>query len=141
MGDDAWRPLRPRRLAICARPGGPAWRQNGTLNPKAKSDDALRAVEILGRIDRRRAFANFKVKLRRRDVAGLAGMRNHVATFDVVAALNQDIAGMRVSGDETVGVAHQHEIAVALEFVAGIGDDAVFGGLDRRAFGNREIDP
>ena len=48
--------------------------------------------------------------------------------------------GMRIGGDVAVGMAHQHEIAVALELVAGIGDDAVLGRLDRRAFRHGEID-
>ena len=47
---------------------------------------------------------------------------------------------MRIGGDETVAVAHQHQIAVALELVAGISDDTVFRGLDRRAFGHGEVD-
>ena len=47
---------------------------------------------------------------------------------------------MSVSRHEAVRVTDQHEIAVAFEFVAGIGDDAVVGGLDRRAFRHRQID-
>ncbi len=47
---------------------------------------------------------------------------------------------MRISRDEAVGVAHQHQIAVALKLVAGIGDNAILGRLDRRAFRHREID-
>ena len=47
---------------------------------------------------------------------------------------------MRVGGNETVAVAHQNQVAVALEFVAGISDDAVFSRLDQRAFGHGEID-
>ena len=47
---------------------------------------------------------------------------------------------MRIGGDEAVAVAHQHQVAVALELVARIGDDAVLGRLDRRAFGHREVD-
>ena len=47
---------------------------------------------------------------------------------------------MRVGGDEAVRVAHQHEVAVALELVARVGDDAVLGRLDRRAFRHRDVD-
>ena len=39
-----------------------------------------------------------------------------------------------------VGVAHQHQIAVTLQLVAGVGDDAVLGGLHRRALRHRDID-
>ena len=63
-----------------------------------------------------------------------------LAALDAVAALHHQLAGVRIGGDEAVGVAHQHEVAVALELVAGIGDDAVLGRLDRRAFRHREID-
>ena len=98
------------------------------------------AAEILRRIDRRRALADLEVQLRRVDVAGLAGLGDHLAALDGVAALDHQLAGMGIGGDEAVGVADQHQIAVALELVAGIGDDAVLGGLDRRAFRHREID-
>ena len=47
---------------------------------------------------------------------------------------------MRVGSDETVGVADQNKIAVALELAAGIGDHAVLRCFDRRAFRHREID-
>ena len=69
------------------------------------------------------------MQLRRGDVAGLTGMRNHLAAFHGLAALDQNVAGMRVGGDKTVGVANQDQIAIALELTAGIGNDAVFGGL------------
>src|SRR5580704_15031183 len=85
---------------------------------------ALRPVQILRRIDRRRAFADFEVKLRRSHISGLTGMRDHLAAFHRFAALDQDVAGVGVGGDEAVTVTHQHQIAVALELVAGIGDDA-----------------
>src|ERR1700694_4656524 len=67
-------------------------------------------------------------------------MRDHLAAFHRLAALDQDIAGMGVGGDEAVGGAHQHQVAVALELAAGIGDDAVFGRFDRRALGHRQVD-
>ena len=106
----------------------------------AQSTFASRPVEILRGIDRRRALANLEVQLRRGHVAGLAGFGDHLAALDAVAALDHDFAGVGIGGDEAVAVAHQHQIAVALELVAGIGDDAVFRRLDRRALGHREID-
>jgi hypothetical protein len=36
---------------------------------------------------------------------------------------------MGICGDVTVGVPNQNQIAVTLQLVAGIGDDAVFGGF------------
>ena len=38
------------------------------------------------------------------------------------------------------GVPDQHQVAVGLELIAGVGDDAVLGGLDRRAFRHRDVD-
>src|SRR5262249_27731255 len=43
-------------------------------------------------------------------------------------------------GDKAVAVANQDEVAIALELVARIGDDAVVRGFDRRPLGYREID-
>ena len=80
------------------------------------------------------------MKLRRVDVAGLAGARDHLTAFDLVAALDQELLGMGVSGDVAVGMAHQNQIAVALELAAGIGHDAVFGGFDRRVLRHGDID-
>ena len=91
--------------------------------------------------DRRgRALADLEMQLRRSHVAGLAGLRNRLAALHRVAALHHQFAGMRIGGDITVRVAHQHKIAVALQLVAGIGNDAVVGRLDRRAFRHGEID-
>ena len=42
--------------------------------------------------------------------------------------------------DEAVGVTHQHEIAVAFQLVARIGDDAVIGGAHLGAFRQGEVD-
>jgi len=49
----------------------------------------LGAVQEARRVERRRALANFKVKLRRIDVTGLAGARDHLSAFDLVTALDQ----------------------------------------------------
>src|SRR5271169_2025363 len=80
------------------------------------------------------------MQLRRGHIAGLAGFGDHLATLYRVAALDGDFAGVGVGSDEAVAVAHEDEIAVALQFVAGIRDHAVFRGLDRGAFGHGEID-
>ncbi len=67
-------------------------------------------------------------------------LRDHLPALDLIAALDHQFLGVRVGGDVAVGMAHQHQIAVALELVAGIGDDAVLGGLHRRALGHGEVD-
>jgi len=51
-----------------------------------------------------------------------------------------DIQLLDDSTDETVAVAHQDEVAVALELVAGVGDDAVLGGLHRGPLRDRDVD-
>jgi hypothetical protein len=47
---------------------------------------------------------------------------------------------MRIGGHISIRVTDQNEITVALELVAGVGNDAVIGRLDGRPFGNGEID-
>ena len=54
--------------------------------------------------------------------------------------MHEQLAGIGIGRHIAVGVTHQHQIAVTLELVAGIGDDAIVGGLDRRAFRHRQID-
>src|SRR5205085_9126051 len=79
------------------------------------------------------------MQLRRVDVAGLARARDDLAAFDLVAALDQELLGMGVSGDVAVGMAHENEVAVPFEFAAGIGHDPVFGGFHRRVLRHREL--
>src|ERR1700758_2211285 len=139
MGDDARRALRPRGVAIRSGFGRTPGRadvrgwmtelrsqmQSVVSDIRHPSCD-LRPTQILRRVDRGRALADFEMQLRRGDVAGLTGMRNHLAAFHGLAALDQNVAGMRVGGDETIGVANQDQIAIALELAPGISYDAVF---------------
>ena len=80
------------------------------------------------------------MQLRRGDTAGLAGLGDHLAAFDDVPLLDQHFARVSVSGDKSVAVAHQHQIAIALQLVAGIRDNAIFGRLDRCTLRHGEID-
>ena len=64
-------------------------------------------------------------------------MPDHLAAFHRLAALDQNIAGVSVGGDEAVRMAHQNQIAITLQLAAGIGHDAVFRGLDRSTFRHR----
>src|ERR1700733_11681824 len=100
----------------------------------------LRPVEELQRVDRRRAFADLEVQLRRSDLARLAGLGNDLAALDGVATLHQQFTRMGIGGDVTVGVPNQNQVAVALELIARIGNDAILGSLHRRAFGHRQVD-
>src|SRR6266508_6133571 len=126
MGDDAWRALRPRRLAVCAGSRGTA---RDPDDAKYRAEDAKKRAElalppsVVGRllwasapsekrrrIDRRRALANFKVQLRRRDVSGLPRARDDLTALDLIIALDQELAGMGVGGDIAVGMPHQHQV-------------------------------
>src|SRR5947209_8544313 len=80
------------------------------------------------------------MQLRGGNVAGLAGLRDHLAAMHRIAALDVKLAIVGVGRHVTIGVADQHEIAIALQRAAGIGDLAVLGGAHRGAFGQRDID-
>src|ERR1700730_9741397 len=108
--------------------------------PYERLEHRLRAVEELGRIDWRRSLADLKVELGSIHVDRLTRVRDDLPTFDLVAALDQKLLGVSVSGDVTVRMPHQDEIAVALELVAGIRHRAVLGRLDRRVLRHRDID-
>src|SRR4026209_955231 len=125
------------RLALRSR--GVAIRAGSRRAPRRRAEK-LGAAEELRRIDRGRSFPDLEVQLRRRHVAGLSGMRNHLPPPDCVAALDEQLARMRVGGHISVRVTDQNEITVALELVAGVSNDAVIGRLDGRPFGNGEID-
>src|SRR5262249_1153354 len=108
----------------------------------ARGQDLGRAalVEERHRVDRRRALADLEVQLRRGDIAGLPRLRDHLTALDRLVALPQNFAPVRVGGHLAVRVTDQHEIAVGLELVAGIGHPAVLSRLDRRALRHRDVD-
>src|SRR5215208_959132 len=99
----------------------------------------LAAAEHRHRIHRRRAFADLEMELRRVDIAGLAGLGDHLAPLDRIAPLDHQLLGMSVGGDVAIRMPDQHEIAIALQLAAGIGNDAVLGGFHRRSFRDCEI--
>src|ERR1700754_3569821 len=114
-----------------------------SMGPRLRGDDAARAsrpVEELQRVDRRRALADLEVQLRRADLAGLARLGNDLAALDGFAALHHEFTRMGIGGDVAVGVPDQDQIAVALELISRIGNDAVFGSLHGRALGHRDVD-
>src|SRR5690606_21010660 len=114
------------------RAGGPDWRSGG---PHA----FLVLFQVARRIDRRRILADLEVQLRRVGLAAHAGDRDLLPALDLFAALDLERAGVAVDRDQPVLVAHQHGVAEFLEPIAGIDDDAVLGGLDRRAFRHRDV--
>src|SRR5208283_1150686 len=95
----------------------------GPRDPAGPSE----AGEIIGRVDRGRSLAQLEVELGRVDVAGVAGLGDHLAALDGVAALDVEFAVVGVGADEAVRMLDQHQIAVALEPVAGIDDHPALG--------------
>ena len=147
MGDDARLALRPRGVAIRAGSRRTARRRAKIRNGERQQPCRYRlaglsgAAEELGWIDRGRAFADLEMQLRRRHVAGLSGVRNHLSALDCVAALDEQLARMCIGRHISIRVTDQNKIAVALELVAGISDDAVIGRLDRCPFGTARLMP
>src|SRR4029079_6899048 len=97
MVDDA-------RLALRAR--GVAIRAGSRRTPRRRAEK-LGAAEELRRIDRGRPFPDLEVQLRRRHVAGLTRMRNHLPPPDCIAALDEQLARMRIGGHISIRVTDQ----------------------------------
>src|SRR5882724_5056483 len=124
--DGLWVAAASAYTAVIARGGGRSSLDSGVNGDSWRCGLTVTALgEERRRIDRRRALADLEMHLRRRDAAGLAGLGDDLAALHGVVALDHDLAGMRVGGDIAVGVPDQHQVAVGLELVAGIGDDAV----------------
>src|SRR5262249_33006500 len=139
-GRVAWQYVQDLAGRLGGKLGDKGRKTENRWNGRCFADRVSGAVQEPRGVERRGSLADLEMKLRRVDVAGLAGARDHLTAFDLVAALDQELLGMGISGDVAVGVAHQNQIAVALELVAGIGHDAVFGGFDRRILRHRDID-
>ena len=81
------------------------------------------------------------MNVRRGGVAGLSRERDHLAAPDPLAFADEERAIVRVHRRERARVFEDHQVAVAAQPMARVGDHAVAGGVHRRAFGDREIDP
>src|SRR6202044_251898 len=91
----------PRGMKVArGSPRRSSFARQGPGSHPARSE----AGEIVGGIDRGRSLAQFEVELRRVDVAGVAGLGDHLAALDLLAALDVELAVVAVSGDEAVGV-------------------------------------
>ena len=95
---------------------------------------------ILGRVDRARALAQLEMELRLIDLTGATGLGDDLTAADLIAALDQDLVIVGVGRHPIVRMPDQHEIAVAFQLVAGIGDDAVLRRLHRGAERNGDVD-
>ena len=102
--------------------------------PKGQTD------QIFFRIDRAVAAAQFKMQLRPAHIAGPAHPGNNLATPHDVTTLHKDDRAVRIGRHPAAGMLDQNQIAKALQLIAGIGDNAVFGGPDRGTFPRRDID-
>ena len=101
---------------------------------------SLESGEIARRVDRRRSFAQFEVKLRRIDVAGVAGLGDHLPALDLFAPLHVEFAIVAVSRDEAVRMLDEDEVAVSFKSVARVDDGAALGRPNRRAGRDRDVD-
>src|SRR6478672_6623732 len=125
MVDDARLALGPRGLAVCTGPRRTAWCRAEVLTPTAHSrvsgnpeqkycagspltrerTATLGAAEVLGWIDRSRAFSNLEMQLRRRHIAGLSCVGNYLPALDRVPALDHQLARVRIGGHVTIRMA------------------------------------
>src|SRR5690606_27495690 len=97
--------------------------------------------QVARRIDRGRALADLEMELRLIDAAGLPHGPDNLTRLDRLILGHVDLPEMGIGGDEVVGVPNQHEIAVAAQLVAGIGDGAARCRPDRRAARGGDVDP
>src|SRR5579883_3162613 len=105
----------------------------GLSRPRLMRRRGRHRHQIFPRINRFLAAAQFEMKLRLADISGRPDPGDHLAAGDLLPGFDQDHVAMGIGGDETVGMLDQDQIAVAAHLVAGIGDNAAVGGLDRRA--------
>src|SRR5262245_49384022 len=99
MVDNARIAIGSRGLAIRAGSRRTSWRGSEDLTFSRcfrTRESSLRAAEILSRIDRCRSFSDLEVQLRRRHIACLARVRNHLPTLDGIASLDHDFARVSV---------------------------------------------
>src|SRR5438067_1304105 len=102
-----------------------------SARPACRGGGARRGGEELARVDRLLAAAQLEMQLRLADPAGGADPGDGLAGADFVALLHQQLLAMGISRDPPAGMLDQHEVAVAAQLVAGIGDDAAIDRRDR----------
>src|SRR5580658_821817 len=80
------------------------------------------------------------MKLRRRGIAGFAGLGDDLPAPDGLAAFDIELAVIGIGGHEAVGMTDQNKVAIATHFIARIDDNARLRRLDGGAFRQRDID-
>src|ERR1700722_1901433 len=115
------------------------WRSGGGPD-LATLGAALEPGEIARRVDWRRSLAQLEVKLRRIDVAGVAGFGDHLPALDLLAPLHVEFAIVAVSRDEAVRMLDENQVAVSFESVARIDDGAALSRPNRRTSRDGDVD-
>ena len=93
------------------------------------------------RIHRLGIVAQFEMKLRPIDSAGVPEPRDRLRTVNRIAFRDKQRLIMRICADPAIGMADQNQIAEAFDLVAGISDHAIGRRHDRRSFARGNVDP
>ena len=80
------------------------------------------------------------MKLRRIDVARIAGLGDHLPALDRFAPFHIEFAIVAVSRDEAVRMLDEDEVAVAFKAVARVDDRAALGRPNRGSGRDRDVD-
>ena len=95
---------------------------------------------MICRIDGAVALTKFEMQLRPADISRPADPRNDLAAPDDVTTFYEDDRTVRIGRHPASGMFDENQIAEALQLVACIGDDTIFGGPDGCALPRRDID-
>src|SRR5690348_10311077 len=139
MVDYPRRTLRPGGLAIYPGSGRPSRQADQLTDRRPRLGVGCRA-EISARIHRPLALAQLEMQLWLADTAGRADLGDHLAAVDRVALFDEQLVAMGIGRDPAIAMLDQHQVAVAAQFIARVGNNARFDRLDRRAAWGRDID-
>src|SRR3546814_4652339 len=81
------------------------------------------------------------MELRRLHLSGCARQTDDVARLHRLAAPDVDAPGVTIGTHPAAAMVDQDQSAIDGDLIAGIGDDAVSRGMDRRAGRGGDIDP
>ena len=90
-------------------------------------DRRLGRAQIFQRIDSGGALAQLEMKLWRIDGTGLSSLGNHIAAANRVTALHIELPVVGIGRNPAAVMTNEHEIAIAFEFIACVGDNAALG--------------
>ena len=84
--------------------------------------------------------ANFKMKLRLRNISRCSKLTDKLTRLDALSARNINAVGVGIGGDKAIIVLNQKKVAETTQFVSNIGDDTRLRGPERRAVSGYNID-